>query len=495
MFTEEEVKQITQKGISPETLSDQLIRFEEGFPALEMVRPATIGNGILKLSDKELDWFADKYASSKLNVLKFVPASGAATRMFKSLFAFLDLFERSNENAADLVNTNEDLKLFFNSINKFAFYHELNEKMVVNLNMTIEQAIEHGKLDKVVDQLLESSGLNYGNLPKGLLSFHNYKNYVRTPAQEHLAECLDYTEKDQKASVHFTISPAHRQAFEKHIVESIDALQSDSEIEVTFSEQFSSTDTLASTTDFKPFRDEKSQLLFRPAGHGALLSNLNDLSSDLIFIKNIDNVVPDYLRAEGTKYKKAIAGVLLKYRERIFGALETYDKNGKIGSEGVSLLHELGVRGDFSDEEVVKLLDRPLRVCGMVKNEGEPGGGPFWVKGANYDSLQIVESAQVDKTDDNQIAIFNSGTHFNPVDIVCSIKNHKGEKYDLLNYRDEDSGFIAEKSYNGQKLLAMELPGLWNGSMANWNTVFVEVPLSTFNPVKTVNDLLKPNHR
>lgn len=495
MFSEKDLNDIKNKGKSPEDVISQLQRFSEGFPSLQISAPAEIGNGILKLSDEEVDMFIDKYEESNVDVLKFVPSSGAASRMFKNLYAFLEKFDGKKETADTLIREDKKAGKFFTEIDAFAFHNMLDEILLQKHDISIAEAIKSYKHDLVIKALLLESGMNYGNLPKGLLSFHLYNDHVRTAAQEHLAEGLDYAEKNGKVHVHFTVSPSHREQFENHITHAINRRNSYVKVSASFSEQFPSTDTIAATTDFKPFREKNENLLFRPGGHGALLHNLNQLTSDLIFIKNIDNVVPDRLRSEGVKYKKAIAGILLSYQQRIFKLMKLSDKGKSILNEGKELLGELGLVGDLTEEEVKNLLDRPIRVCGMVKNEGEPGGGPFWVKGMSFETLQIVESAQVDKSDKNQHAIFKSGTHFNPVDIVCGIKNYKGEKYNLLEYRDEEAGFISEKSYSGRKLLAMELPGLWNGGMSNWNTIFVEVPLITFNPVKTVTDLLKPAHR
>jgi hypothetical protein len=325
------------------------------------------------------------------------------------------------------------------------------------------------------------------------LQFHKYGDVFKTPAQEHLTEGLHYSSKENKVRIHFTVSPEHKNAFEDHVNESVKNLPG--EFEIKFSTQKPKTDTIAVNMDNSPFRLDNGELLFRPAGHGALLENLNELDADIIFIKNIDNVVPDRLKEETIRYKKALAGLLLSYQERAFELLEQNDAGESIDSTGRKLLEEMGIKGDLSSSEIRQKLNRPIRVCGMVKNEGEPGGGPFWVKDKQgKESLQIVESAQVDMRNKFQVQIFKESTHFNPVDLVCGTKNYKGEKFDLLNYRDLESGFISEKSNSGRKLKAMELPGLWNGSMADWNTIFVEVPLITFNPVKTVNDLLKENH-
>lgn len=489
LFSKKDLEQIQKKGIKLDSVEKQLDRFEKGFPSLKITSPATLERGILKLSSEDFAYYIDQYEETALDVIKFVPASGAATRMFKNLYAFV---ESHNANSNDRVE-DESTQSFFSKLKAFSFYEELNQKLIENEGLSIKEAMDAKNYVLIIQTLLKRDGLNYGSLPKGLLSFHTYEDHVRTAAQEHLSEGRSYASKNGKLNIHFTVSPSHREIFKKHIDENI-SNESSIVITVDYSEQSQSTDTIASTSSYEPFRDEAGNLLFRPAGHGALLQNLNSLEEDLIFIKNIDNVVAEKHREEEIKYKKALAGILISYQQSTFDLLLKKDEGVDIKKSGEILLAEMGTRGDFSESQVIDLLNRPIRVCGMVKNEGEPGGGPFWVQGEGKESLQIVESAQVDKSDKDQLRIFNAGTHFNPVDIVCGVKNYKGEKFDLLKYQDEEAGFISEKSYNGQTLLAMELPGLWNGSMAKWNTIFVEVPVKTFNPVKTITDLLKPAH-
>lgn len=492
MFTEADKKQIAEKGIGVDQVKAQLDRFERGFPSTNISESATINNGIRRLTQAEVESFQKKYEQAEIAVLKFVPASGAATRMFKALFAFLDDFDGTENSFEDISREDKKIGKFFQHINEFAFYDEL-ESLISKKGLSIPDARKQYKHNDIIKLLLGEEGLNYGSLPKGLLHFHKYENETRTPAQEHLHEGIAYAAKNGKVSIHFTVSPEHRSAFEEHLRFSIEQLESNVEFNIAYSSQKPETDTIAAAPNFQPFRNADGRLLFRPAGHGALLQNLNELSSDIIFIKNIDNVVPDRLKEETIKYKQALAGVLLSYQDRTFDLLRKHDAGENIFSDARKLLEDMGVRG-FSEDEILSLLDRPIRVCGMVKNEGEPGGGPFWVKSGELESLQIVESAQVDTSDPEKQKVFESGTHFNPVDVVCGVKNYKGEKFDLLKYRDEEAGFIAQKSFQGKKLLAMELPGLWNGAMADWNTIFVEVPLVTFNPVKTVTDLLKDTH-
>ncbi len=494
MFTTEDKELLKNKGISKEQVKRQLDKFKKRFPSLKITSIATIGKGILKLTENEMEAFVKMYDKSNVEILKFVPASGAATRMFNFLYKFLEEFD-GTEKALSLARKNETLSLFFDHLDQFAFYNELNSKYVEVKGKTIQKDISNLKHNLIVDFLVNSEGMNYGNLPKGLISFHNYGSSVRTAVGEQIYEGLGYAQKNNEVRIHFTTSPNHLEKFEKHIFDLKKNRTKEKSINVSFSSQNESTDTIAVTLDFKPFRNDEGKLLFRPAGHGALLENLNELLADLIFIKNIDNVVPDCLKQETIKFKKALVGVLLKYQEKSFELLRKNLSGEDVLEEVIELLKEMGISGNLSKQEAIELLDRPIRVCGMVKNKGEPGGGPFWVNYGKWSSLQIVESAQIDENDEEQLSLFQSGTHFNPVDLVCGVKNYRGEKFDLLKYRDENAGFISEKSYNGEKLLTMELPGLWNGGMAFWNTIFVEVPVTTFNPVKTITDLLKPAHR
>jgi Domain of unknown function (DUF4301) len=388
----------------------------------------------------------------------------------------------------------------------FAFYEDLKNTIAKD-----NKSLESIDYQIVTDYLLADNGLGYGSLPKGLLKFHRYTTTTRTAVEEHLVEGAVYANAGGKVKLHFTVSPEHRSRFEALIssLKSFYEAQFGVIYEIDFSEQKSSTDTISVNLDNSPFRNADGTLLFRPAGHGALLANLNDQDGDVVFIKNIDNVVPDSLKATTIVYKKALAALLLNYRQQIFNFQERIEK----GEQGDYLINSLS---DFylnqmctiapagfdhlsNDEKLTyfkQKLDRPTRVCGMVKNVGEPGGGPFWATNPDgTTSLQVVESAQLDLGNAAQKAIFEQATHFNPVDMFCSLRGYKGKKFDLMQYRDPSTGFIAQKSKDGKDLKAQELPGLWNGSMADWNTIFVEVPLITFNPVKTVNDLLRPEHQ
>ncbi len=444
-------------------IEEQLKIFRKGISAYVLSTEATTDFGIRIFNDTEQKEYEHIYTSSNIEVEKFVPASGAATRMFKDLQEFKNTGK-----------PNKSSRKFFESYTEFPFGLIGSEQ-----NEMLKELFELRKLDQ---------------LPKGLLPFHKYSEEHRTATEEHMAEGMEYVEKGGRIKIHFTVSPEHLEEFQKHVETSpIDSLGN---FNITFSTQNPDTNTVAVDLRNEPVRSENNDLQLRPAGHGALLENLNQRKADIVFIKNIDNVVPDSLKGETIKFKKILAGVLIDYQAKTFDLLERNEKGEDIFEAGRNLLEELGLKGDFSYEEIVKKLNRPIRVCGMVKNLGEPGGGPFWVKEKRgTKSLQIVESAQIDKENADQEEIFKKSTHFNPVDLVCGIKDFRGEKFDLLKFRDPNTGFISEKSYKGKPIKALELPGLWNGSMADWNTVFVEVPLSTFNPVKTINDLLKPEHQ
>lgn len=497
-------EQIIGQGMNPDTVAQQIQHFENGFPFLKITAPATPGDGIKVLTDKELSHHLATYPekAAQIEVLKFVPASGAASRMFKDLFAFL-------EGDGD-ISKSAFVQKFMNNIEKFAFYEDLDE-VLESQGSSIYHALDTKDYKSILAALLLDEGLGYGNLPKGLLKFHRYKDGRRTPAYEHLIEGVQYAiGKGSIVKIHFTVSPEHAPKFKAEIEKILAGIEKEFGVnfEISYSQQKKSTDTIAVNTDNSPFTEEDGSILFRPAGHGALLENLNEVSADLIFIKNVDNVVPDRLKDETKTYKMAIGGMLLEAQEKVFESLHALDKEEN--EESVSkaedvLTQALGVKvpEDFSHLSIeakaaflkVKL-NRPIRICGMVKNTGEPGGGPFWVKEEDgFQSLQILETAQIDLNDPASKDHFNSATHFNPVDLVCATRNYKGESFDLLQYRDMMTGFITEKSKSGKDLKALELPGLWNGAMSGWNTIFVEVPLITFNPVKTVNDLLRDEHQ
>ena len=505
MITLEDKVLLEKKGISEAQIAEQLACFEKGFPFLKLDGAASIDKGILRPTNAELDSYLqawDAYKQGEKTIVKFVPASGAASRMFKNMFEFLG--------AEYEIPTTDFEKKFFANVHNFAFFNDLNAACEKNNSKSIDTLVAEGNYKAVVANLLENAGLNYGALPKGLLKFHSYEDGVRTPLEEHLVEGALYAAgKTGKVNVHFTVSTEHRELFQALVAEKVAqyAQKYGIEYKVSFSEQKPSTDTIAADMDNNPFRDN-GKLLFRPGGHGALIENLNDLDADIVFIKNIDNVVPDRLKDETVTYKKLIAGVLVSLQKKAFDYLELLD-GGKYTHEQLEEIirfvqQDLCCRKtdikDLEDAELViylrKKLNRPMRVCGMVKNVGEPGGGPFLAYNPDGTiSLQILESSQIDMNDAEKKAMFEKGTHFNPVDLVCAVRDYKGNKFNLVNYVDKATGFISYKSKNGKELKALELPGLWNGAMSDWSTVFVEVPLGTFNPVKTVNDLLREQHQ
>ncbi len=505
MLSQQDLKQIAEKGITEQQINVQLEEFKTGFPFLKLEAAAAIGKGIVAPDPQEKEkmieaWNEYKAAGNK--IVKFVPASGAASRMFKNMFAFL---------TADYdVPTTDFEKTYFDNIEKFAFYNALNEKCVENCGADIKALIAKSDYKAVVANMLNADGLNYGQLPKGLLLFHNYPEGPRTPMEEHLVEGALYAASNGEANVHFTVSHEHMALFEKKVEEKKDGYAQKYGIKynISFSEQKPSTDTVAANPDNTPFRTEDGKLLFRPGGHGALIENLNEIDADVIFIKNIDNVVPDRLKQETVDYKQVIAGVLVTLQKKAFDYLKVLD-TGKYDHEQLEEMIRFVQRDLCCRKSDIKLLEdaelviylrnklnRPMRVCGVVKNVGEPGGGPFLTY--NQDgtvSLQILESSQIDKSNAEYQKMFTEGTHFNPVDLVCAVKDYKGQPFDLPKYVDKTTGFISSKSKNGKELKALELPGLWNGAMSDWNTIFVEVPLGTFNPVKTVNDLLREQHQ
>jgi len=495
---------LRKKGIAKEQIENQLNYFKTGFPFLEIRCPASVGNGIVNVSSEEIQQYLDEwenYLQLDISVLKFVPASGAASRMFKDLFEFLDKNESIPISAFE--------KKFFEELNKFAFYEVLNEACVRNEDATIEELVSKGEFKSVVANLLLTKGLNYGALPKGLLLFHAYPDEKRTPFQEHLVEGALYAQTDGKVKIHFTVSAEHRELFEKHLKESLPLFEKKLNVkyEVTFSEQKPSTDTIAADKNNEPFR-ENGKLVFRPGGHGALIENLNDLKDDVIFIKNIDNVVPDSRKAITVTYKKLLAGMLVKLQKQTFDYLKELENQNISEAKLKEISHFCeqklnnfhpnieSLRKEDLRQYLFRKLNRPIRVCGMVQNVGEPGGGPFLcVNPDGTISPQILENSQINLNNPEDKEKMMSSTHFNPVDLVCGVKNYQGEKFNLLQYVDKNTGFISSKSKNGRELKALELPGLWNGAMSDWNTVFVEVPIETFNPVKSVNDLLRPEHQ
>lgn len=512
-LSEQDFEQMNQHGVLLENVKKQLAIFKKGIAKMELVEEATVGNGILKLTHADFVEKANFFDEHKTNLklLKFVPASGAATRMFKFLLAFLNDFNIEKESINAYINRKKDtnLPVFIVGMEKLPFFDIIYNKLKEGFP-DFDTLSRDYKNYYFIKYMLDSEYFDFASKPKGILPFHKYATKIATPIEEHLYECGYYSSTNNKSYLHFTVSESHQTQFEEIINNEKAKVENETHtsIEVSYSYQAKSTDTIAVNMNNKPFRTEEGELLFRPGGHGALIGNLNQLDADIIFIKNIDNVI---LHNNETiaLYKKALAGILLELQQEIFACLNLIDVNSidakQIEEIKIFLKEKLNmdIKSDFdlyTFENKIKvlkaILNRPIRICGMVKNEGEPGGGPFWVKNEQKEiSLQIVESSQVDLNNKKQAKIMANATHFNPVDLVCATKNYKNEKFDLHQFVDENSGFIVDKNYLGKDIKGYELPGLWNGAMANWLTVFVEVPLITFNPVKTVNDLLKEAHQ
>lgn len=474
-FSTPDTEQIKTHGLTPEIIAQQLADFVRGFPYANITRPATVGNGIIELSDIDITRYAEKYTAAQATkkIVKFVPASGAATRMFRDLFEFLNTG-----------TMNDVTRRVLDNLDKFAFWDDLRQFLP-------DTPTDRDK----IACMLTNAGLDYGNLPKGLIAFHKYDTYSRTALEEHLVEGAQYAAANGTVHIHFTVSPEHLAGFRALLARAVPEYSARYGVkyDITMSNQSTSTDTIAVNPDNTPFRTDDGRLLFRPAGHGALIENLNNIDADIVFIKNIDNVTTDELRGDTIKYKHVLAGLLLSLQARAFEYLNNfvaYDLN----EIRTFIKNDLCVRtsDDAPAEMLRQILNRPIRVCGMIKNIGAPGGGPFWVRDEHgTESLQIVESSQIapDARD-----IMNASSHFNPVDLVCGTRDAHDKPFDLTAFVDHKAGFISEKSYGGHALRAMERPGLWNGAMAHWNTVFVAVPASTFTPVKVVTDLLSSSH-
>jgi hypothetical protein len=502
-FTSKDLAFMAQRGSDPKHVEKQFAFFKTGFDFANINRNVSIGDGIVKFSEKEIEHWIHVYDSfaQKKEIVKFVPASGAASRMFKDLYETLQ-----NEILSDKA------KLYLKKIKDFAFFSDLEEEIEKN-GFSFDEVIKNSTSKILLEYLLEEKGLNYGNLPKGLLKFHKYNNENRTALEEHLIESALYAKSgDDICRLHFTVSQEHLEKFYASVASIREKYEKRFGVnyQITYSIQVPATDTLAAEIDHSPFRDKNGNLLFRPGGHGALINNLNQIDADLVFVKNIDNVTTEDKLEPTILYKKALAGYLLclqeksfEYQKRLAACTSHVGAAFKVAQINEDELNEIigfaknELMIQFENEnptlyEVLKKLNRPMRICGVVKNEGEPGGGPFWITNRKGEtSLQIVESSQIDKTNPQQKEFIASASHFNPVDMFCCYKDEYGKPFNLHEFVDTYTGFISEKSYEGRTLLAMELPGLWNGAMANWITIFVEVPLSTFNPVKTVFDLLK----
>ncbi|MBN2486854.1 MAG: DUF4301 family protein [Bacteroidales bacterium] len=505
IFNNNDRRILEQKGISVEQAEKQIELFKKGVKPVKLIEPAVAGKGIEIIDDKKK--YIGIYETTPKQVTKFVPASGAASRMFKSLFEFNEI---SPNKQKQQINSNKDVQEFFASISNFAFFDDLNK--LLGSSGKIYELIKNGDYTSIIDGLLETKGLSYGVLPKGLLKFHSYSpEENRTPFEEHLVEGALYAQSDKRlVNLHFTVSPEHLASFRELADRVVGDYENKYSVKyrLSYSVQKPSTDTLAVNADNTPFYDNDGSLLFRPGGHGALIENLNEIDSDIIFIKNIDNVTKQHLLLPTIEYKKVLAGKLLEIRQTIYMLLGQLTENPATETINMAIdflknrLMLVGncvpesLSGSALVEALIDRLNRPLRVCGVVRNLGEPGGGPYFTESENgCVSVQIVESSQVDGENPEQMEILKSATHFNPVDIVCSVKDFKGKKFDLRRFIDNDTCFISRKSKSGRELKALELPGLWNGAMAFWNSVYVEVPVETFNPVKTVNDLLRKAHQ
>lgn len=506
-LTTDDKTMLREKGVTEEQLQQQVERFKSGFPYLHIYDSARPGEGITVLSSREEEeavarW--EKYLADGGEVTKFVPASGAASRMFKALFAFVD-------SEAAFAEKGSDVDQLLANIHDVAFFDQLDQALrKIHAGMGVDELLAVGNQKAVIRGIISPEGLNYGNLPKGLLTFHRSADGTRTPVEEQLMEGAQSARMaDGTVKLHLTVSPNHREAFTAKLSEAVPAIEDRMgvKINVTMSEQKPSTDTVAVNEDNTLFRED-GKLVFRPGGHGALIQNLNDLDATVVFIKNIDNVVPDSHREATLQYKKVIAGYLIELHDQALKYIHLIDTREYTPVQLREIVDWLAdkffikspsfetLTGEDLATYLRAILDRPMRVCGMVRNEGEPGGGPY-VTTDHFGSLslQILESSQIDLTKEENRAMMAKATHFNPVDLVCYIRNAEGEKFHLPEYVDPDTGFISSKSLHGRALKALELPGLWNGAMSHWNTAFVEVPIATFNPVKTVNDLLRPQHQ
>jgi len=494
MLDSKDLEQLKQRGITPEQVDRQLAQFKSGFPFADIQRPATIGDGIMRANESDNQKYVSLYdaeVKAGKKVIKFIPASGAATRMFKSMFEY----KNSDAQKQQDMNTQKPYDKFFAEFDKFAFAPDI-------------KAFKPKNNADIIELMLDDKGLGYGQKPKGVIKFHSYADGARTAAEEHIVEGLNYANSDGTINLHFTVSPQHLELFKAAIIPTKNKIEAKGlKVNISYSFQKQATDTIAATLDNQPFRDADGKLVFRPGGHGALIENLNDLDADMVFIKNIDNVAQEHLLPTTTLYKKVIAGYAIEKKHSVDSILtKLANSDYSAINEAISFMNanmQVTYPANFEsliNEQkaafIINTLDRPLRVCGMVKNEGEPGGGPFWVKGSDGQvTLQVVESAQIDTNNAEKTEILKKSTHFNPVDLFCCITDRNGKKYDLTKFVDHNAGFISYKSLGGKDLKAMELPGLWNGAMANWLTFFVEVPVETFNPVKTVVDLLRPQHQ
>ena len=495
MFTPKDIQQIEERGATQRQIKEQIEQFRNGFPWMKIVGPATPERGIKVLDAKEVEAAVAYYKKADIKgKSKFVPASGAASRMFKDMFSGLEKLEGGEDLPADAPGARLAAR-----IKDFAFYTP---------ELFGEPADTPAYRKEALQKLLKEPGLAYGSKPKGVLKFHRYATEVRTAIAEHLVEAQEYMRNaDGTCNLTVTISPEHKALFEEAIGNILPEYEKRYGVKynITFTYQDKATDTIAVDLENKPFRKSDGSLLFRPAGHGALIYNLNKVQDELVSIKNIDNVAHEKLLPVTAQYKQVLMGVALQLRDKIFGYLRQLDREPSVQlcNEIENFLDkQLCVQLPLarSEKERIELLrtklNRPVRVCGMVRNEGEPGGGPYVIAGKDgATSLQVLESVQINKADKGAMEAMSHATHFNPVDLVCCLYDYKGQHFDLLKYVDPDAGFMSSKSFEGRELKALELPGLWNGAMSDWNTLFVEVPIETFNPVKVVLDLLRPAHQ
>lgn len=511
-YTSQDINQLTQRGITPEVVDRQIEDLSKGYPFLRIAEAATIGHGVLSMKPMDMtnsislwkSFCAENNNKTKAKVVKFVPASGAASRMFKELYEFL--------NSAEKYPKSKEVNMFLYSLDDFAFFDELNTRCIEDKGKTVSELYNSGEARTILEVLLDKQYMGYGNLPKGLLSFHKYDDKVRAACEEHIVEGALYcADADGRVYLHFTVSQEHFHLFKNHIDNVLPYYERiyNMRFDVSYSVQKPATDTVALDEKGSLCRNADGSILFRPGGHGALIQNLNDIDADVVFIKNIDNVVPDRLKSVTVNYKQMLGGILIYNQKVIFDYLALLDNPSSVTEEKINemlgfcsstLNINPGTNSDYAKgryaEYLRSIFDRPIRVCGMVKNEGEPGGGPYLVY--NQDGIispQILESSQIDKNNAEAYDCMVHAEYFNPVDLVCGLKNYRGEKFDLTEYVDYNTGFISQKTKDGKPMKVLELPGLWNGAMSKWNTIFVEVPLATFNPVKTVNDLLREQHR
>ncbi len=507
-FSEQDIQQIEEKGLTTSEVEEQIKIFKRGNIKVNITEAATIGKGISKIEEagkKELIAFYDS-EKEKHSILKFIPASGAATRMFKALHNFNDEFNPESQSLREYLDEkgDKDLQRFFTKIEELPFYEHAIEKAKKN-HPGYDDKSDDEKNKIFVETVLEPDGLYLSDLPKGLVPFHKYDSHIATAFEEHLLEAAKYVTVNGITKLHFTVAEGDKEKFQREWREIQERIEKKTGVkfDIQYSYQDPKTDTIAVDENFEPFRTTEGELFFRPGGHGALVENLNRLQEEIVFLKNIDNVVTENYVNFVADYKKMLGGKLFKIQETIFNYLKMLEDNDlpedKLNEITSFLEKELFIKsssGKFSASQLKEILHRPLRVCGMVKNEGEPGGGPFLVKDSKGGiSLQIIEGAQIDEDNPEQVKTAKEATHFSPVDIVCCLRDHQGKEFDLHKYVDEDMSFIADKTKDGKPLKALERPGLWNGGMAKWNTVFVEVPVETFNPVKTVADLLKDSHQ